>query len=373
MKLTNLLLSNDANTTVRILVLSGIAWLPLVLLTYIDGTLFSSDITISFIKDSAPTVRGLIAIPLLIIADNIIEPMMARILNYLLTSGITPENEKQRVNDAAEKMACQMNSKWMQLLLVIFAIVISWLLQSDYVEMWSELGVTSWVLHQENGVVDETLAGTWFLLVSSPLVSFLLYRWICRLMIWSLFIYRISRLNLNLCASHTDLSGGLGVIGSGQSLFVVVFLVFGTLVSSDILGNILYEGEMLSDLQQLVFVFILVSLAVVLMPLLFFSKKLFKLKREALVEYSALQNQLSGDFHKHWIDQKADGLVDSMQPSAMADYSAIFENVNNMRLVPLEATTVFVLAIILLLPFIPLALIESSIWEVLHTIGSSLA
>ena len=59
MKLTNLILSNDANTYTRILLLAGIAWLPLVLLTLIEGTLYAADITIPFINDVAPYVRGL--------------------------------------------------------------------------------------------------------------------------------------------------------------------------------------------------------------------------------------------------------------------------------------------------------------------------
>ena len=371
MKLSNLILSNNENITVKILLLSGIAWLPLLLLTYIEGTLFSSDITIPFIKDVIPSARGLVAIPLLILADNVIEPMMASTLRYLQTSGLTPDTEKEHVNNAAERMAYQMNSKWIQILLVVLAIMISWTLQSDYVEMWAELDVTSWVLFQENGVVHETLAGNWFLLVTSPMVSFLLYRWVWRLMVWSLFLFRVSRLDLNLYASHTDRAGGLGVIGRGQSYFAIVFVIWGTLLSSDIAGDILYEGEKLLDLKQLVFIFILISLAVVLIPLLFFTKKLFKLKRTSLIEYSVLQHQISRDFHKRWIQCKTDGMVDSMQPSAMADYSAVYDTINDMRLVPLDPKMIIVLAVILLIPFLPLALTQSSIWEILHKIGSS--
>ena len=115
--------------------------------------------------------------------------------------------------------------------LVVLAVMFSWMLQSDYAEMLAELGVTSWVLFQENGVVHETLAGTWFLLVTSPLVSFLLYRWVWRLMVWSLFLFRVSRLDLNLYASHTDLAGGLAVIVRGQSYFGIVFVVLGTSLS----------------------------------------------------------------------------------------------------------------------------------------------
>ena len=105
---------------------------------------------------------------------------------------------------------------------------------------------------------------------------------------------------------------------------------------------------------------------------MFFARKLVDLKHDALVEYSTLQNRISNDFHRHWIKEEADDLVDSMQPSAMADYSAVFENVGNMRLQPVDSKLIIAMAGILLIPFLPLALIETSIWDILQKIGGVL-
>ena len=80
-------------------------------LTLIDGTFYTSEITIPFIKDVTPFVRGLIVIPLLVMADNLIEPMMARVLKYLKVSGVVTDSEKEYLSSAAEKMTRQMNSK----------------------------------------------------------------------------------------------------------------------------------------------------------------------------------------------------------------------------------------------------------------------
>ena len=63
MKLTSLIMSNDEPTVKRILILVGIAWLPLVLLTLFEGTLYTTEITIPFLKDVEAYVRGLIVIP----------------------------------------------------------------------------------------------------------------------------------------------------------------------------------------------------------------------------------------------------------------------------------------------------------------------
>jgi hypothetical protein len=174
-----------------------------------------------------------------------------------------------------------------------------------------------------------------------------------------------------LCASHTDLAGGLGVVGMNHALFIIVFFILSTLLSSDLAMNMLYEEEMLISIRQVVTVFIVLSIIVILLPLMFFAKSLVDLKHEAMVEYSTLQNQISNDFHKHWIKEEADDLVDSMQPSAMADYSAVFDNVNNMRIMPVDTKMIIVMAVMLLVPFLPLALIETSIWEIIQKIGGT--
>ena len=371
MKKTNLILSNSSHTGIRILLLSGIAWLPLVILSLIDGTFISDDITIPFVKDVVPYIRGLVIIPLLVMADNIIEPMMTRIVRYLRVSGIVPESEQERLNRAVNRMAHLMNVKWIQAIIIILAVLISWWLRTDYVDMWKEEGVTSWALYLAGGGVDDTMAGAWFLFVTSPLVSFLFYRWIWRFVVWTLFLYRVSRLKLELYASHTDLAGGLGIFGDGQSQFGIVFLVMAAMISSQLANDLLYEGEHLVDIRMIVLVFVVLSIALIEVPLLFFTRKLFNLKRKALAEYGALQHQISGDFHHQWITGEGKKLVDSMQPSAMADYSAVYEIVSGMRIVPLNPRVFIILGVILLVPFLPLALTEQSIWDVLKTIGDS--
>jgi hypothetical protein len=226
-------------------------------------------------------------------------------VKYRRTSGVVPDSEQGHLDCAVDRMAYLINIKWIQIIIVISAVLVSWLLRTDYVDMWKEENVTSWALHMIDGDVDETMAGSWFLFVTSPLVTFLFYRWIWRYVDWIIFLYRVSRLKLQLYASHTDLAGGLGIFGGRQSLFGIVFLVMATMISSQLANNLLYEGEQLVDLKLVVLVFIICSIILIEAPLLFFTRRLFKLKRVALEEYGALQHQISGDFHHHWIDEKA--------------------------------------------------------------------
>jgi len=158
-------------------------------------------------------------------------------------------------------------------------------------------------------------------------------------------------MKLDLYASHSDLAGGLGMIGRGHCVFGIIFFIFAVMLSSDLASDMLYEGGKLLDVKQLVFVFTLISITVLLMPLLFFSQQLYELKQNALTEYSTLQHQISSDFHKCWIKDGANRM---------------------MRMVPIDTKILIVLAVMLSIPFMPLLLIESSIWEVLKTIGGSM-
>ena len=64
-----------------------------------------------------------------------------------------------------------------------------------------------------------SMAGWWFNLVCTPLVRFLLLRWLWRMILWTLLLCRVSRINLHLVATHTDMAAGLGFLSEAQKAF----------------------------------------------------------------------------------------------------------------------------------------------------------
>ena len=48
--------------------------------------------------------------------------------------------------------------------------------------------------------------------MSIPIFQFLTLRWLYRLLLWFLFLWRVSRLDLRLAPSHPDRAGGLGFL-----------------------------------------------------------------------------------------------------------------------------------------------------------------
>lgn len=64
-----------------------------------------------------------------------------------------------------------------------------------------------------------TYAGYWHAFVSIPIFQFILVRWYLRLFIWFQFLWRVSRLNLRLIATHPDRAAGIGFLAASPLPF----------------------------------------------------------------------------------------------------------------------------------------------------------
>jgi len=365
---TRLLDEDRHRVGLRIPLFVCLTWLPLLILSTLDGALADRAITLPFLYDPILYARYLIVLPLLIAADAIIDPLLGPVVQHLETSGVVPEEELPGYREAVAKITRRRDSVWVEIVLFVLALGVSWLFQPGYSDLWLKEGVSSWAWTVTNEGSRVTAAGWWYLIVSAPIMQFLLYRWIWRFGIWVSFLRRIARVRFALLASHSDLAGGLSILGRGQNGFVVLFVALAALMSGEIAKDILYEGYKLAAALPVVIGYSIFSAAALFGPLLLFSSQMLLAKRRALREYGTLQYQLSDDFHRNWVTNKAKDLVDSMQPSAMADYNVVYETVISMRFVPLEPKPTALIALAVLVPFLPLVLTEYSIDKILGRI-----
>jgi hypothetical protein len=73
------------------------------------------------------------------------------------------------------------------------------------------MDVPTWYGMTVTGKLQPTLAGWWLGCVSLPLVQFILLRWYFRLLIWTRFLWQVSRIDLRLVAIHPDRRRRLGL------------------------------------------------------------------------------------------------------------------------------------------------------------------
>ena len=368
--------SPDISIQAQILVTFVLLWLPLVVLTIIEGTFAGDKVAQPFLWDIVPHVRFLVAIPLLLIAGVYIDPATRAVTRDTESSGIVPQEEQAKFQAMLAGMRRGRDSVWPDIAIIALAITATWLLRPVTGDPSTQAMASSWTWTVDSGDVRYSAAAWWYLLVSGPMFLILLLRWLWRFLLWSGFLFQASRLSLVLRPSHPDLSGGLGLLGLAQQSFVVVFLAFTCVTSSTIASDILAGNERLREAVPEILILTLLILVVIYLPLYFFSKRMILARRAGLDRFGSLGYRLSTAFDKRWLngDENAtgSGFLDSADPSALADCGAVYENVRRMRPVPASMRNMATVAGLLLAPYLPLLLTTFSIQDLAKRLIESL-
>jgi hypothetical protein len=103
--------------------------------------------------------------------------------------------------------------------------------------------VSTWVARAGSGPFDMSLAGWWRTCVSQPLFLALLSTWLCRVAVWAWFLWRVSRLNLQLVAGHPDRMGGLRFLLMPLRGFTILAFAIGAMAASSVAESIIYDGQ----------------------------------------------------------------------------------------------------------------------------------
>lgn len=373
---THLLREGEYRTQRVIAVLIALSWVPLIVLSALSGTLTDSGTTVGLIGDWQPHVRCLFAIPVLVIAAIIIDPIISGAVNGFRESGILPDEQRPKLEQALEELSRRRDAFLPDFVMLAIVALLAWSYASGFAEIGIENEPTSWMVAEADSDSPLTLAGWWSLLVSAPLLQILLYRWLWRFLIWAGFLYRFSRIKLRLEPSHPDLAAGLGALKYTQGAFTVVFVALAAMVSVSLANEILFTDLTLLQTRPFIIGFIVACLALTSLPLLFFAPKLIETKRRGRRAYGALGHKLTRAFDERWADKDEAGvgedLLHAIDPSAMADYTAVYENVKDMHVIPLSLRSYAFQAALLALPFLPLILIEVSLSDLMGRLFDSL-
>ena len=349
----------------RVIFLVLYSWLPLLVLSTIEGHAWGGGIKVPFLYDVDLHARLLLALPLLIVAELIVHRRMHLIIRQFLDRGLVPDAARARFNAAIASAMRLRNSVVAEVLLIAFVYVVGvgfiWRTQVA-------LDVTSWYGVPAVGKLQPSLAGWWFGCLSLPLFQFILFRWYFRLFIWARFLWQVSRIELNLAPMHPDRAGGLGFLAQVGNAFKLLLLAQGALLAGLMANRILFAGAKLTDFKVDLIGIVAVMLFRVLGPLLLFLPRLARAKRAGLREYGTLAHRYVSEFDHKWLRGGApadEPLIGSGDIQSLADLGNSFEIVKGMRLVPFTKETVVQLAVMTLLPVAPLVLTMIPLTELL--------
>jgi hypothetical protein len=349
----------------RALAVVLITWLPLLLLSLLQGEAWGGAIKIPFLRDLAINVRLLIAAPILVLSESRIDRRWRTLVLEFLRTELVCQRNLPAFEEVLKRTSRWRDSVLPEVLLAFIAFLPSLFLVKTELLM---SGISNW--HTLNtGALSA--AGWWFNLVSTPIFRFLLLRWTWRMFLWTSFLWGASRINLFLVATHTDLAAGLGFLSEGQKAFSPIVFAGGAVIAAQVGNAIKYQGESLSSLKFPMIAYGVLAVIVLVVPLLVVTPVLVQIKRTALLEYGAqvtIHNQL---FEQKWIQKKeagSDTLLGNPDASSLADLGSSFTVIRQMGLVPIDKPTLITLAISAALPMVPVILYATPTNELISAI-----
>ena len=360
-------LTDDALTLLRqrILVLSLLAWLPLLVLSALAGQALGGRAAVPFLLDMDVHIRFLVALPLLIVAELVVHQRMRFVVKQFLERDLIPTSARPRFEAAIASALRLRNSMLAEGLLIALVYGVGVLIVWRH---YMALDAATWYATPAAGGSTLSLAGMWYGYVSVPLFQFLLLRWYFRLVIWARFLWKVSRIELRLVPTHPDRVGGLGFLSNTVYAFTPLAVAHGALLAGMIANRIFYLGATLPDFKVELAVMLLFLLGVVLGPLLVFAPQLAQAKRTGNREYGTLAQRYVREFDAKWLRGGApadEPLVGSGDIQSLADLGNSFEVVRTMRLAPVTKEALLQLAAATLAPVAPLALTMMPLEELL--------
>jgi hypothetical protein len=206
-------------TRQRIIVLSLIAWLPLLVLSTLEGQVLGGSATVTFLLDLEVHVRFLVAMPLLIAAEIVVHQRMRTLVKVFLDRHLIPESAMTRFHAAIASAFRLRNSVLAEVLLIAFVYVVG------IVIIWRfclALDTATWYAIPADGESKLSFAGMWYVYMSLAMFQFLLCRRYFRLIIWIRFLWQVSRIELSLIPTHPDRVGGLGFLSGTVYAFALL-------------------------------------------------------------------------------------------------------------------------------------------------------
>ena len=361
-------LSADSRQVAQLalVLLVAVVSLPPLLLSIWSGTAWGSAVDIPFLHDASALSRLVVVIPILVIATGAIGIQLANAMEYLESSSLIPDSEMPEYEDARADLGRRANSLWIELLLLVVALLIPWIAMRWFPVLDPRSDLSTWASGSSGGTTLSA-AGWWFGMVSRPLVGFFLLLWAWRYFAWCLFLRRVGKLQLAILPAHPDGIGGLNPITRAHLSFALIGFALNAALSGALADEILYGGATITQTAPEVAFFLALSILALAAPLVVLVPGMLRAKNHGMVEYGWLAHNLIRAFDARW-PAGGDGLLDSADPSAMADFGADYDQVRNMNAFPLTLHQLGAVGVMLFIPFAFLVFTQLSLAELVRSL-----
>jgi len=331
-------------------VIMAAAWLPTAILSAIDGPPTFH----AFLVDVAAQSRLLVVIPLLIVAEPWILQRWAAIARHFLSAELIASEDQASFQGAVAAFERRRR-------LAVTHVVLALLVYSMAVAALTNLNVgivPTWCSGSQ--VMNRfSFSGASYLLISLPMMMYLVLRWMWNIFLWSWFLYTVSRMNLRLVPAHPDLMGGLGFLETSMQGFLPFVFCIGTICAGGVANSLLHHRQPLSAFRTDALILAAFVVVICAGPLCILFDPLHRTKRRGTFEYGKFAVGLGHEFEAKWLGSSCHADQTTLEVpdfSSTTDLFSITANVRQMKLVPFGVHSLARLIIVTFAPAIAVAL-----------------
>lgn len=336
----------------------AVTWVPIIVLSIFEWR--ATGKLPSLVVSYSLHVKLLVAIPVLFAAEPVLHMRTCRCIERVVDERwVEPVPQVLALTTAAER---RRDSSVAELVLLALAVLSS---QALLWGLFQPLG-----FERGRGLANHTAAAVWNGAVALTVYQFLLYRWLWRWLIWSRLLWGLSRLKLRALPTHPDKQGGLGFLAETSAGFTVVIFAISAVQASVWADQVEFAGASVMSFKPEVAVLVAVAFLITLGPLVPFVRPLWLARFQAVREYGRLAADHARMFHARWVQRgEREGLLGSSDISSLTDMGSSYEIIREMRPLPFNLYTIITIALSVLMPMIPLALMEVPLLELLRRLS----
>jgi len=336
-----------------------LAWLPLVVWALFTGRAFDSVTGEPLLQHYSVHARFLLALPALILGERVARSSLKRILPRFIQMGILPEERTPAFQEVIVGLIRLRNSTlpWVAFAAVIFSTAF--------------IPDTGIHLEELNWAEDRDglgFGGWWFLLVSRPIYQLFLFAWLWRVVLLFVLFRRIIKLGIHLLPAHPDRLGGIAFIAATPRGFAPLAFAASCVTASKWAHEIAWHGAHVNDLKVHGAIFIVVIVILCLSPLTVFLPILRKIKRRGIAEYGALVARHDRAVEQTWLrghPVQDRSLLEAPELGPSCDIHSLYDSVKNMRILPVDKSSLLPLLIPLLVPLLAASAIEIPVGDLI--------
>jgi len=359
--------ATELGTGRRALFFAAVSWLPLMGWAAYSGGLAGIKSGESLAQHYGIHVRCLVAIPLFILAEGVLQATVMRIGSNFVSSGVVPLAQQAVFVQLIHRLRSLRDSTlpWV----FVFGATIVWTLMD---QPSAHEDVMSWAMSS-----DGTLAfgGWWFAYVVRPIFLALLLGWVWRLLLVTYWLWRVGRLDLSFVPTHPDHAGGIAFVEKLPGAFALVTFAISAAIASRWAHEIVHHGATLQSFRLPAAIFAIVWTLLMLLPLLALAPPLQKARKSAASAYSALVGGQGRLVHRRWILHEAvddEPILDAPEIGPVADAASMYDAVKNMRIIPIGKSSLARVLVPLAIPMIVVSMMQIPLGELLLKLAKAL-